>query len=205
MSDHRERACQECGSLLHHEDACPVRPANLSPPWTIFADKRKPVAILPSGRPGEVANVRNIDPETVERIVRCANAQPPGDEVGTLARRVNNLESILAMIKVDACDDPLLTCVLCGAESCDASFGTRGGGRRTTFGLHRACLRTSPADPKREDASARVIALYGDALGVIAGHPGGDEVAEWMKAKAREALAKTQAAEGGEIYKQIKG
>jgi len=23
MSDHRERSCRECGSLLHHEDICP--------------------------------------------------------------------------------------------------------------------------------------------------------------------------------------
>lgn len=23
MSDHRERACTKCGSLLHHEDNCP--------------------------------------------------------------------------------------------------------------------------------------------------------------------------------------
>lgn len=107
---------------------------NLGPPWTLFSDKKKPVAILPSGRPGEVANVRNIDPETVERIVQCANA--------------------------------------------------RG---------------------SRDDAEARVIALYGDALRVIASHPDGDEVAEWMKAKAQEALEKTLAAERGEIYAQIKG
>jgi hypothetical protein len=26
MSDHRERACFKCGSLLHHEDDCPVCP-----------------------------------------------------------------------------------------------------------------------------------------------------------------------------------
>jgi hypothetical protein len=25
MSDHRERACTMCGSLLHHEDICPKR------------------------------------------------------------------------------------------------------------------------------------------------------------------------------------
>lgn len=49
----------------------------------------------------------------------------------------------------------------------------------------------------------RVRALYGDALRVIAGHPGGDEVAEWMKAKAREALNKTSAADCGEIYAQL--
>ena len=105
---------------------------NLGPPWMLFSDKKKPVAILPSGRPGEVANVRNIDPEVVERIVQCANTRPTS-----------------------------------------------------------------------EAADARVIALYGDALRVIAFHPGGDEVAEWMKAKAEEALAKTFAAERGEIYAQI--
>lgn len=53
------------------------------------------------------------------------------------------------------------------------------------------------------DASARVRVLYSDALNVIAHHPGGDEVSEWMKAKALEALGKTEAAERGDIYAQV--
>ena len=51
---------------------------------------------------------------------------------------------------------------------------------------------------ERLAAARRVIALYVHTLSVIACHPGGDEVAEWMKGKALEALEKTRASELGE-------
>ena len=58
--------------------------------------------------------------------------------------------------------------------------------------------------PDPPGAATRVRHLYSDALSVIANHPGGgDEVSEWMKAKAQEALSKTAAAEHGDIYKQV--
>ena len=45
----------------------------LAPPWIIFCDGGEPVAILPAGRPGEVADVRGIPRTTVEAIVNAAN------------------------------------------------------------------------------------------------------------------------------------
>lgn len=35
MSDHSERSCTYCGSLLHHEDDCPQRLANKATPCRI--------------------------------------------------------------------------------------------------------------------------------------------------------------------------
>jgi len=46
---------------------------DLSPPWVLFTDNRKPKAILPAGRPGEVADVSGLDLELVQSIVRAAN------------------------------------------------------------------------------------------------------------------------------------
>lgn len=65
---------------------------------------------------------------------------------------------------------------------------------------------------KEADSKARlrVIHLYHDALSVIANYPinepylNGNELSEWMKAKAQEALAKTDDAIEGRIYAQIK-
>jgi len=52
----------------------------------------------------------------------------------------------------------------------------------------------------------RVLALYTDALSVIAHHPGAkSEPASWMKAKALEALEKTSDAARGAIYAGITG
>lgn len=47
---------------------------DMSPPWIICSDRGRPVAILPAGRPGEVANVREWDPEVAVHLVQCANA-----------------------------------------------------------------------------------------------------------------------------------
>ncbi len=46
---------------------------NLGPPWIIFSDKGKPVAILPAGRPGEVANVEGLTMAEAQAIVNAAN------------------------------------------------------------------------------------------------------------------------------------
>lgn len=46
---------------------------DLSPPWVLFTDKGKPVAILPAGRPGEVANVEHLTSQEAKRIVKMAN------------------------------------------------------------------------------------------------------------------------------------
>jgi hypothetical protein len=44
-----------------------------SPPWVLFIDQDKPVAILPAGRPGEVARVSHLTMERAQEIVAIAN------------------------------------------------------------------------------------------------------------------------------------
>lgn len=46
---------------------------DLSPPWILFSDDARPVAILPAGRPGEVANVSHLTMKQAQRIVMAAN------------------------------------------------------------------------------------------------------------------------------------
>lgn len=48
--------------------------AALGPPWILFTDKGKPVAILPAGRPGEVAKVDHLTLEQAKELVAAANA-----------------------------------------------------------------------------------------------------------------------------------
>ena len=47
--------------------------SDLSPPWVLFCDAGKPVAILPAGRPGEVASVGLMSLEDAQRIVALTN------------------------------------------------------------------------------------------------------------------------------------
>jgi len=44
-----------------------------APPWTVFADRGEPLAILPAGRPGTVLNVKGWDAREVDELVRAAN------------------------------------------------------------------------------------------------------------------------------------
>ena len=44
-----------------------------SPPWILFTDGGKPIAILPAGRPGEVANVEHLTTSQAQEIVNLAN------------------------------------------------------------------------------------------------------------------------------------
>lgn len=46
---------------------------SLFPPWVVFADRGKPLKIMPAGRPGDVADVSHMTPEEVRDIVRTAN------------------------------------------------------------------------------------------------------------------------------------
>ena len=46
---------------------------SLGPPWVLFTDNGKPIAILPAGRPGEVANVEGLTMGEAHEIVRIAN------------------------------------------------------------------------------------------------------------------------------------
>ena len=51
-----------------------ITPAkNTSPPWVIFADKGKSVAVMPAGRPGDVANVELVPDGVVAEVVKSVN------------------------------------------------------------------------------------------------------------------------------------
>ena len=67
--------------------------SKLGPPWIIYSDRGKPVAILPAGRTGEVANVEGWPWETVTAIVSAAN-EPSMSFDESMARAAAALESI---------------------------------------------------------------------------------------------------------------
>lgn len=52
------------------------------PPWIVYLESGAPAAILPAGRPGEVADVRGMKRGVVDHVVRLANA---GNVAGALA------------------------------------------------------------------------------------------------------------------------
>lgn len=47
--------------------------SDLGPPWVLFVDKGRPVAILPAMRLGEVAKVDHLTMAEAANIVRLAN------------------------------------------------------------------------------------------------------------------------------------
>ena len=71
---------------------------DLAPPWIVFSDGGKPLAILPAGRPGEVADVRGIPAKKVWAIVNAANQTQRRDQkefidrVEALATRIESRE-----------------------------------------------------------------------------------------------------------------
>lgn len=77
----------------------PLVETNLGPPWIIFSDKGKAVSILPAGRPGEVADVRDIPDEIVEAIVRAANIPSRSAEQFTeLSERISSLKEVMSSL-----------------------------------------------------------------------------------------------------------
>ena len=46
---------------------------DLNPPWVLFTDNGKPVAILPAMRPGQVCSVEGYSMEEAQSIVDAAN------------------------------------------------------------------------------------------------------------------------------------
>lgn len=70
---------------------------DLRPPWIIFSDQGKPVAILPAGRPGEVADVRGMEMADVQRIVDAANSGYRGHAEEFMDRMLETHEHLLAM------------------------------------------------------------------------------------------------------------
>jgi hypothetical protein len=72
------------------------RKPDLSPPWVIFSAGGKPVAILPAGRPGEVANVEGLPGKLVKRIVNAANQEGGGSYMKRMEAITARLEAIQA-------------------------------------------------------------------------------------------------------------
>jgi hypothetical protein len=71
---------------------------NCSPPWILFCDDGKPVAILPAMRPGEVADVSHLDRETAQLIVNLVNAGVHKKQIEALedmSRRLKELDDLL--------------------------------------------------------------------------------------------------------------
>ena len=72
---------------------------DLAPPWVVFLDRGKPVAILPAGRPGEVADVRGVPAATVWAIVEAAN-QPIRDASVSMVALAEQLLALNAKLDV---------------------------------------------------------------------------------------------------------
>jgi hypothetical protein len=90
------------------------------PPWIMFCDEGKPIAIMPAGRPGDVADVRDIPEATVERIVACANAKERGayTRMEEVSRELESVARVLidAREKDDEDEQPFEQyCSFCGA------------------------------------------------------------------------------------------
>ena len=66
----------------------------LAPPWILFSDNDKPIAILPAGRSGEIANVEGMSLKTVQAIINAANSGVP-DPLEALEKIREELEKAL--------------------------------------------------------------------------------------------------------------
>jgi hypothetical protein len=69
----------------------------LAPPWCIFADEGKSVAVIRAGRPGEVADVRFVPDDVVARLVSHANHWPAF--AGLVAEELRALNEVHRMAK----------------------------------------------------------------------------------------------------------
>lgn len=74
---------------------------DMGPPWILFTDKGKPVAILPAMRPGEVANVAHLKMKQAKEIVRLAN----------------ELHGMLFMAKLEGLQDSIARLAISVAEA----------------------------------------------------------------------------------------
>lgn len=74
---------------------------SMGPPWVLFSDGGKPVAILPAMRPGEVADVRGLPIDLVTQIIRCANAAWYRGEATRMAELAATLERLGAKLPPD--------------------------------------------------------------------------------------------------------
>ena len=93
---------------------------NLGPPWIIFSDKGRPVAILPAGRPGEVANIEGLSMAQARAIVQAASEGAFEQKLGSL---IGAMQSSIKEIS----DSVLLGSALELLEAHEWDFEDRGG------------------------------------------------------------------------------
>jgi len=96
---------------------------SLAPPWVIYSDKGHPIAILPAGRPGEVANVEGLTMKQAQALVSAANH--------AVDRMAEAKLALLTQAVRDSMERLNLTLVLQDAltllEECEWTFEDRGG------------------------------------------------------------------------------
>ena len=78
---------------------------DLSPPWIIYSEGRKPIAILPAGRPGEVADVSGMSMRLVRQIVNAAN-QPIRDARVAMVALTKELLALNAKMGAAKAEEP---------------------------------------------------------------------------------------------------
>ena len=72
---------------------------DVAPPWILFCDKGKPIAILPAGRHGEVASVVGLSMETACAIVEAANLPYVRGEHAAMADVTKALQELNAALE----------------------------------------------------------------------------------------------------------
>lgn len=63
----------------------------LEPPWVLFCDKGKPLAILPAGRSGEVASIKGLTMKAAQAIVGAANIGRTPDDALTRLEEITKM------------------------------------------------------------------------------------------------------------------
>jgi hypothetical protein len=99
-------------------------PKDCAPPWTAFYVDGYPEAIMPAGRPGDVAIVRGLPEELVQRIIDCANAGELRDRLkpGEVEAAIEDAKRLLEGSKQDSIIQDFLEktapkereCTICG-------------------------------------------------------------------------------------------
>jgi broad specificity phosphatase PhoE len=70
---------------------------DIRPPWTLVIDENgKPLAIVPSGRRGTVADVRGMSMKKAKEIVRTANEWWQKNVLAFLEKRIESVRAVRA-------------------------------------------------------------------------------------------------------------
>lgn len=76
-------------------------PDDCGPPWTVVGCDGAPIAIVPSGRPGDVVELKDTSYDAAERLAACANAAERG-AYGRLERISEELKAIVLAVHPEA-------------------------------------------------------------------------------------------------------